>query len=108
LHAQRIRQQPRDLLQSIPELQLVPVTDADFCCGAAGIYNITHPEVSMQILARKMEHIAAAQPDVIATGNAGCILQLRTGVQQTHLHIPVVHPIELLDASYQAAASHDA
>jgi glycolate oxidase iron-sulfur subunit len=107
LHAQRIRQQPRELLQSIPELQLVPVTDADFCCGAAGIYNITHHEVSMQILARKMEHIAAAQPDVIATGNPGCMLQLRTGVQQAHLHIPVVHPIELLDASYQAAASDD-
>jgi len=59
----------------------------------------------MQILARKMEHIVAAQPDVIATGNPGCMLQLRTGVQQAHLHIPVVHPIELLDASYQAAAS---
>jgi len=107
LHAQRIRQQPRELLQGIPELQLVPVTDADFCCGAAGIYNITHHEVSMQILARKMEHIVAAQPDVIATGNPGCILQLRTGVQQAHLHIPVVHPIELLDASYQAAVSDD-
>ena len=107
LHAQRIRQQPRELLQRIPELQLVPVTDADFCCGAAGIYNITHHEVSMQILARKMEHIAAAQPDVIATGNPGCILQLRTGVQQAHLDIPVVHPIELLDASYQAAASDE-
>jgi glycolate oxidase iron-sulfur subunit len=83
------------------------VTDADFCCGAAGTYNITHHEVSMQILARKMEHIAAAQPDVIATGNPGCILQLRTGVQQAHLDIPVVHPIELLDASYQAAASDE-
>jgi glycolate oxidase iron-sulfur subunit len=85
----------------------VPMTDADFCCGAAGIYNITHHEVSMQILARKMEHIVAVQPDVIATGNPGCMLQLRTGVQQAHLHISVVHPIELLDASYQAAASAD-
>ena len=53
-----------------------------------------------------MEHIAAAQPDVIATGNPGCMLQLRTGVQQANLHIPVVHPIELLDASYQAAAKY--
>jgi len=105
LHAQRIRQQPRELLQSIPELQLVSVTDADFCCGAAGIYNLTHHELSMRILARKMEHIVAAQPDLIATGNPGCMLQLRTGVQQAQLKIPVVHPIELLDASYQAAAS---
>jgi len=102
LHAQRIRQQPRELLQCIPGLQLVPVTDADFCCGAAGIYNVTHHELSMRILARKMEHLAAARPDVIATGNPGCMMQLRAGVQQAHLDIPVVHPIELLDASYRA------
>jgi len=105
LHAQRVRQQPRDLLQQIPALQLIPVTDADFCCGAAGIYNITHHELSMRILARKMEHLVAAQPEIIATGNPGCMLQLRTGVQQAALTIPVVHPIELLDASYQAARS---
>jgi len=105
LHAQRIRQQPRELLLRIPELQLVPVTDADFCCGAAGIYNITHYDLSMRILARKMEHIVAANPDVIATGNPGCMTQLRTGVQQAQLDVPVVHPIELLDASYQAATT---
>lgn len=103
LHAQRIRQQPRDLLQQIPDLQLVPVTDADFCCGAAGIYNITHYDLSMRILAQKMEHLIAARPDVITTGNPGCIMQLRTGVAQAQLHIPVLHPVEILDASYQAA-----
>ena len=104
LHAQGIQQQPRTLLQQIPGLRLVPLTDADFCCGAAGIYNLTQPELSQRILARKMEHIQAAQPEVIATGNPGCIMQLRTGVQQAQLDIPVVHPIELLAASYQAAA----
>jgi glycolate oxidase iron-sulfur subunit len=80
------------------------VSDADFCCGAAGIYNITHHELSMRILARKMEHLTAANPDVIATGNPGCMMHLRSGVKQAHLDIAVVHPIELLDASYQAAA----
>jgi glycolate oxidase iron-sulfur subunit len=105
LHAQRIQQQPRQLLQQIPDMQLVPLGDADFCCGAAGIYNLTQPELSQRILARKIEHIKAAQPDVIATGNPGCIMQLRLGVQQAQLDIPVVHPIELLDASYQAGAS---
>lgn len=103
LHAQRLRQPPRDLLQAIPELQLIPVTDADFCCGAAGIYNITHRDLSMQILARKVEHLVAAQPDVITTGNPGCMMQLRLGLQQAQHDIPVVHPVELLDASYQAA-----
>jgi glycolate oxidase iron-sulfur subunit len=104
LHAQQIRQQPRALLQQIPELQLVPVTDADFCCGAAGIYNLTHPELSGRILERKMEHLVAAHPEVIATGNPGCMMQLRRGAQQAQLDVAVVHPIELLDASYQAAA----
>ncbi len=104
LHAQGVQQSPRVLLQQIPGLQLVPVTDADFCCGAAGIYNITHHDISMQILARKMEHIKAAHPEIIATGNPGCMMQLRTGVQQARLDIPVVHPIELLDMSYQAVA----
>jgi glycolate oxidase iron-sulfur subunit len=102
LHAQRIQYQPRQLLQQIPDMQLVPLGDADFCCGAAGIYNLTQPELSQRILARKIDHINAARPDVIATGNPGCIMQLRHGVQQARLDIPVVHPIELLDASYQA------
>lgn len=105
LHAQRIRQQPRDLLASIPELELVSVTDADFCCGAAGIYNITHGEVSRRILERKMEHLIAAKPDIITTGNPGCIMQLKTGARLAHLDVPVVHPIELLDAAYQAGKS---
>ena len=67
-----------------------PLGDADFCCGAAGIYNLTQPELSQRILARKIEHIKVARPDVIATGNPGCIMQLRLGVQQAGLDIPVV------------------
>ena len=102
LHAQQIRQQPRDLLQQIPGLELAPVTDADFCCGAAGIYNITHQDMSRRILERKMEHLAAAEPDVIATGNPGCMMQLRTGARLCGLNAPVVHPIELLAAAYEA------
>lgn len=109
LHAQGIQQQPRQVLQQIPGLQLVPLTDADFCCGAAGIYNITHPQLSQRILARKIDFIKAAQPEVITTGNPGCMMQLRLGVQEAQLNIPVMHPVELLDAAYQAAAgaAHD-
>lgn len=103
LHAQGVQHAPRALLQQIPALQLVPVTDADFCCGAAGIYNITHYDLSMQILARKMDHLKAAHPDIITTGNPGCMMQLRTGVARAKLKIPVLHPIELLDMAYQAA-----
>jgi glycolate oxidase iron-sulfur subunit len=102
LHAQQVREQPRHLLQQIPELELVSFTDADFCCGAAGIYNLTQPEMSMRILERKIEHLQAAAPDVIATGNPGCMMQLRSGVQRAGLNIPVVHPITLIDDAYQA------
>jgi len=103
VHAQRIRQQPRDLLSQVPGLELIPFTDAEFCCGAAGIYNITHHEMSMRILERKMEHLQAANPDVIATGNPGCMMQLQTGVRLAQLDIPVVHPMTLLDEAYRAA-----
>ncbi|PON14454.1 glycolate oxidase [Candidatus Entotheonella serta] len=107
VHAQRIRQQPRDLLSQVPDLDLVPFTDAEFCCGAAGIYNITHHDMSMQILERKMEHLQAANPDVIATGNPGCMMQLQTGVRQAQLDIPVVHPITLLDEAYRTASTSE-
>lgn len=103
LHAQRIRQQPRDLLSQVPGLELIPFTDAEFCCGAAGIYNITHPDMSMRILERKMEHLQAAHPDVIATGNPGCMMQLQSGVRQAQLDIPVVHPMTLIDEAYRTA-----
>jgi glycolate oxidase iron-sulfur subunit len=107
IHAQRIRQQPRDLLSQVPDLQLIPFTDAEFCCGAAGIYNITHHDMSMRILERKMEHLQAANPDVIATGNPGCMMQLQTGVRQAQLNIPVVHPMTLLDEAYRAAPASE-
>ena len=103
VHAQGVRQQPRDLLSQIPGLELIPFADAEFCCGAAGIYNLTHPDMSMRILARKMEHLQAANPDVIATGNPGCMMQLQTGVRQAQLDIPVAHPMTLLDEAYRAA-----
>ncbi|GIX47575.1 MAG: glycolate oxidase iron-sulfur subunit [Candidatus Tectimicrobiota bacterium] len=105
LHAQRIGEQPRRLLRQIPELELVPVTDADFCCGAAGIYNLTHPEVSQRLLEQKIAHLVAAKPDVVATGNVGCILQLQAGMQQAGLAIPVVHPVTLLARAYEAAGT---
>jgi glycolate oxidase iron-sulfur subunit len=84
-------------------LELVDVKEADWCCGSAGIYNLLHPELSRQILARKMQHLAAAAPDVIATGNPGCLLQIGAGAKQYGLTAPVVHPIQLLHWAYLAA-----
>jgi glycolate oxidase iron-sulfur subunit len=81
------------------------VPEADWCCGSAGIYNLVHPELSRQILERKMKHLAAVNPDVIATGNPGCLIQISTGAKQHGLTAAVVHPIELLHRAYLAATA---
>lgn len=101
LHAQRIKDAPRALLRAIPGIELVEMAESDWCCGSAGIYNITQPALSGQILARKVAQIAATRADVLAVGNTGCLLQLKRGVEQAGLKIRVVHPIELLDEAYR-------
>jgi len=100
LHGQKIRQQPRELLQQIPALQLLEVPEGGWCCGSAGIYNLTHVDTAQALLARKMAHLAAVAPQLIATGNPGCMLQLRQGVTQHGLPAEVVHPIEVLARAY--------
>jgi glycolate oxidase iron-sulfur subunit len=105
LHGQGISHEPRWLLQQIPGLTLVPFKESDWCCGSAGTYNLTQPEMSKRLLERKMQHIAAANPDVIATGNPGCLLQLGWGVKCAGLRAAVLHPIELLDRAYRRASS---
>lgn len=96
LHGQNVSAPPRALLSRIPGVSLVPFPEADRCCGSAGIYNLTHPEVSTCLLDRKMANIAGAQPDLLATGNPGCLIQLTMGAQRAGMDIEVVHPVELL------------
>jgi glycolate oxidase iron-sulfur subunit len=105
LHGQGISREPRQLLQQIPGVTLVPVKEADWCCGSAGTYNLTQPDMSKRLLDRKMQHIAAIDPDVIATGNPGCLLQLGCGVKRAGLRAEVLHPIELLDRAYTLGAA---
>jgi glycolate oxidase iron-sulfur subunit len=96
-HGQRVVEAPRRLLAKIPGLRLIPHDDPASCCGAAGIYNLTQPAMSRAVLARKLDSLAAANPDYIVTGNPGCIMQLAAGAKQRGLKARVVHPIELLD-----------
>ena len=105
LHGQGISHEPRQLLQQIPGVALVPFKEADWCCGSAGTYNLTQPEMSRRLLDRKLQHIAAVDPDVIATGNPGCLLQLAWGVKRAGLRAQVLHPIELLDRAYRLGAA---
>ena len=100
-HGQKVSQQPRDLLRLIPGVELVELSEATWCCGSAGIYNITQPEMSRALLERKMKHIAALGVQVVATGNPGCINQIRYGARKHALGIEVVHPITLLARAYR-------
>jgi len=102
-HGQRIRTQPRELLQSIPGLKLIEMEAADRCCGSAGIYNITHPGMSQQVLKEKMQAIAATQADAVAAPNPGCMLQLRFGARRYGPSIPIYHLMDLLDRAYDEA-----
>jgi len=96
IHGQGVKNEPRKLLKSIPGINFIEIEGADQCCGSAGIYNITQNELSMQILDRKMEKIQKAQVEILATGNPGCMFQLRYGATKLGLKLDVVHPVELL------------
>jgi glycolate oxidase iron-sulfur subunit len=100
VHGQRVSEAPRRLLAAIPELEVVAHADASACCGAAGTYSLLQPEMSAAVLDAKMDALAAASPELVATGNPGCMLQLRAGAEARGLPLRVVHPVELLDAAY--------
>ena len=100
-HGQRIRRQPRDLLRQVPGLELLEVPESDWCCGSAGTFNLFHPETADSLLDRKMAHLAAVRPDVVVSGNPGCLLQLRQGAARHGLAAEILHPIEMLDRAYR-------
>jgi len=101
-HGQRIRSAPRKLLGSVPGLVLREMRMADSCCGSAGVYNVTHTEMSMALLEKKMEAIRATGAERIVTANPGCMLQLRAGVERWGRAQPVSHAIEILDEAYRS------
>jgi glycolate oxidase iron-sulfur subunit len=101
-HGQGVRAQPRALLAAIPGIELVSVSESDTCCGSAGIYNFTQPELATQLQERKIANLLAAGPDLIATGNPGCHMWILAGLKAAGHEIPVRHTIELLDAAYQS------
>lgn len=104
VHAQGIAAAPRRLLQSIPGLELVAHRQPEACCGAAGIYNLTQPEMSAQVLAPKLDALIEAAPSIVATANPGCAMQLASGLAGRGVEARVVHPIELLEAASRLAA----
>jgi len=106
-HGQKVRSQPRQLLQAIPELRLIEMAFADRCCGSAGIYNITHPNMSGELLREKIAAIKATNADAVVAPNPGCMLQLRHGARQNRLDVKIYHLLDLLDQAYTAAERPD-
>jgi glycolate oxidase iron-sulfur subunit len=98
-HAQGVRSQPRSLLSKIPGLELAEIPEAAICCGSAGIYNLVQPDAANALGDRKAELIAPLKVDVVATGNPGCLMQLQASLERHGRKIPVVHTIQLVDAS---------
>ena len=103
LHAQRIAEPPLAVLRAVRAADVRLTADSTQCCGSAGLYSTLEPELSRAVLAPKVERILADPPDVLATGNPGCVMQLGAGLRAAGAKIPVRHPVELLDQSYQAA-----
>ncbi len=106
-HGQKITRQPRELLRAIPGLELVELPESNWCCGSAGIYNITQPEMSKKLLDRKLGHIQKTGASVVASANPGCSLQLQTGLREAQRSVRVAHPISLLAEAFRQAKQAD-
>jgi glycolate oxidase iron-sulfur subunit len=106
-HAQRVIAAPRVLLRAIPGLELVELEGAADCCGSAGIYNITQPELARRLLDRKMEKVRDTGAEIVAVGNPGCSLQIGSGIRLHGLRMQVAHPVELLDRAYRDRRAED-
>ena len=102
-HAQGIRVEPRDLLDSIPGLERVEPAEQAICCGSAGIYNLTQPDAARELGDRKAQHVLATEPDAYASANPGCLVQVSAAMRRAGRPLPALHPIELLDASIRGS-----
>src|SRR5439155_4488563 len=102
-HAQRVTTAPQQVLQAIPGLDYTPLEGMADCCGGAGIYNLSEPEMSERLLADKIAKVKATGAQVLVTANPGCHMQLGAGARIFEAHCRVAHVVELLDESYRRA-----
>jgi glycolate oxidase iron-sulfur subunit len=98
-HAQKVRSQPRELLRSIPELELVEPREWELCCGSAGIYNLVKPEPAAELGERKARNLLDSGAEAVAAANPGCVLQISAHTERLGRTLPVLHPMELLARS---------
>ena len=100
VHGQKIKSEPRRLLGQIPGLRLVELPESDWCCGSAGIYNLTQPEMATRLLHRKVGHVLETSAEAVVTANPGCILQIQAGLGAHQSPVRVLHLVEILDRAY--------
>ncbi|MDE0214301.1 MAG: (Fe-S)-binding protein, partial [Deltaproteobacteria bacterium] len=105
LNGQGVEAQPRELLKNIPGVDWVELHEADVCCGSAGTYNLTEPELAGRLAARKARNVVATGADVLVTGNPGCILQIRAALREQGSSIRVVHTVDFLARAYTSGAA---
>jgi glycolate oxidase iron-sulfur subunit len=105
LHAQRVELQPRELLRSIPGLELAEPAEQAICCGSAGIYNLAQPDAAAELGARKAQHVAATGAEVYASANPGCLVQVSAALRSAGHELPALHPVELVDASIRGVGA---
>jgi glycolate oxidase iron-sulfur subunit len=99
-HGQQIRKQPRQLLEMIPGLELLPLNETEICCGAAGSYNLTEPEMAERLGLRKVKNIIDTNAQAVFAGNVGCLLQIGRYLRQQRPDVWIAHPVDALWASY--------
>ena len=104
VHGQKVRAQPRQLLAQIPGLKVVDLAESDWCCGSAGIYNLTQPEMATRLLNRKVNHVLATGVQAVVTANPGCILQIQQGLKERGRDVRVLHIVEVLGRAYDASS----
>jgi glycolate oxidase iron-sulfur subunit len=102
-HAQGVAAAPRKLLKQIPGLELLELPESAICCGSAGVYNLAQPEAAAALGDRKASNVLSSKPDVVATGNPGCILQIEAALRRAGSRLRVVHTVEVLDAAIRGA-----
>ncbi|HVS80966.1 MAG TPA: heterodisulfide reductase-related iron-sulfur binding cluster [Pyrinomonadaceae bacterium] len=103
LHGQHGADASLKMLWAIPDLNFALLKDSEVCCGGAGVYNLLEPDLSTEVLAEKLKNVEQCGAKVLATGNAGCHMQIAAGARLTGMELRVCHPIELLDESYRRA-----